>query len=133
MPSAPRLLERVAYAAFALAPAVQSPARVVSCLFFAFSSLQQSSTALAVTANRISCRETVTVALHCLMRTLLVVAALVASSEAFGGGAKDAPKKAAAKKASPQKKAAPKKVAPKKWGRGWVVLAEQGNGSVSSS
>ena len=67
------------------------------------------------------------------MRTLLVVAALVASSEAFGGGAKDAPKKAAAKKASPQKKAAPKKVAPKKWGWGWVVLAEQGNGSVSSS
>ena len=49
-----------------------------------------------------------------MMRTLLVVAALVASSEAFGGGAKGAPKKAAAKKASPQKKAAPKKVAPKK-------------------
>jgi light-harvesting complex I chlorophyll a/b binding protein 1 len=50
-----------------------------------------------------------------MMRTLLVLAALVASSEAFGGGAKGAPKKAAAKKAaSPAKKAAPKKVAPKK-------------------
>ena len=49
-----------------------------------------------------------------MMRTLLVLAALVACSEAFGGGAKGAPKKAAAKKASPQKKAAPKKVAPKK-------------------
>jgi len=50
-----------------------------------------------------------------MMRTLLVLAALVACSEAFGGGAKGAPKKAAAKKAaSPAKKAAPKKVAPKK-------------------
>merc|ERR1719483_1219477 len=45
-----------------------------------------------------------------MMRTLLVVAALVASSEAFGGGAKGAPKKAAAKKEAPQKKVAPKKV-----------------------
>ena len=49
-----------------------------------------------------------------MMRTLLVLAALVACSEAFGGGAKGAPKKAVRKAASPAKKAAPKKVAPKK-------------------
>merc|ERR1740124_1021285 len=35
-----------------------------------------------------------------MMRTLLVLAALVACSEAFGGGAKGAPKKAAVKKSS---------------------------------
>merc|ERR1719199_1833607 len=46
-----------------------------------------------------------------MIRTLLVLAALIACSEAFGGGAKAGPKKVA-KKAAP-KKAAPKKAAPK--------------------
>merc|ERR1719199_2259236 len=41
-----------------------------------------------------------------MMRTLLVLAALVACSEAFGGGAKGAPKKAVVRKA-PVRKAAP--------------------------
>jgi len=45
-----------------------------------------------------------------MIRSLLVLACLVACSEAFGGGAKGAPKKVAAKKASPAKKVAPKKV-----------------------
>merc|ERR1719247_3578216 len=43
-----------------------------------------------------------------MMKTLLVLAALVACSEAFGGGGK-----AAAKKVAPAKKPAPKKVAKK--------------------
>merc|ERR1719191_434057 len=47
-----------------------------------------------------------------MMKTLLVLAALVACSEAFGGGGKAAPKKVA-KKVSPAKKPAPKKVAKK--------------------
>ena len=47
-----------------------------------------------------------------MMKTLLVLAALVACSEAFGGAGKAAPKKVA-KKVSPAKKPAPKKVAKK--------------------
>merc|ERR1719149_356790 len=50
-----------------------------------------------------------------MMRTLLVLAALVASSEVFGGGAKGAPAKKAAPKAAPKKvvrKAAVRKAAP---------------------
>jgi len=55
-----------------------------------------------------------------MIRNLLVLACLVASSEAFGGGAKAGPKKVA-KRAAPAKKAAPKPVAKKKVVRKAVV------------
>merc|ERR1719483_1948589 len=63
------------------------------------------------------------------MRTLLVLAALVASSEAFGGGAKGAPKKAAAKKAAP--KAAPKKVVRKAAVRKAAPVVKRSSGGFS--
>ena len=59
--------------------------------------------------NRVLCA---VVLMPSMMKTLLVLAALVACSEAFGGGGKAAPKKVA-KKVSPAKKPAPKKVAKK--------------------
>merc|ERR1740139_726012 len=65
-----------------------------------------------------------------MMRTLLVLAALVACSEAFGGGAKGAPKKAAAKKAAP-KKVAPKKVVRKAAVRQAAPVVKRSSGSFS--
>jgi light-harvesting complex I chlorophyll a/b binding protein 1 len=60
--------------------------------------------------NRVLCA---VVLMPSMMKTLLVGAALVACSEAFGGGGKAAPKKVA-KKVSPAKKPAAKKVVARK-------------------